>query len=62
MCCFCCLSGPISATLCLPKRGYVPGEPIRFGAEIVNLSRRKMGCVSVELKMVSDANNLMKIY
>ena len=39
--------------MCVAKRGFVPGEPIRFGAEISNMSRRKMGCSSVELKMVS---------
>lgn len=53
MCCWCCLSGPISASLCLPKRGFVPGEPIRFGVEVSNLSSRQMGCCSVELKMTT---------
>lgn len=53
LCCFCCLSGPITANLCLPKRGYVPGEPIRFAAEVSNLSTRRMGRVSVELKMTT---------
>lgn len=53
LCCFCCLSGPINANLCIPKRGYVPGEPIRFAAEISNLSTRRMGRVSVELKMTT---------
>ncbi|KAL4227998.1 hypothetical protein ACF0H5_013436 [Mactra antiquata] len=51
LCCFCCLSGPITASLSVQKRGYVPGEPIRFAVEISNLSRRQMGCCSVELKM-----------
>ena len=53
LCCLCCWSGPIDAMLCVAKRGFVPGEPIRFGAEISNMSSRKMGCSSVELKMVS---------
>ncbi|XP_053405210.1 arrestin domain-containing protein 3-like isoform X2 [Mercenaria mercenaria] len=53
MCCWCCLSGPISASLCLPKRGFVPGEPIRFAVEVSNLSSRQMGCCSVELKMTA---------
>ncbi|KAL3865925.1 hypothetical protein ACJMK2_043270, partial [Sinanodonta woodiana] len=51
LCCLCCLTGPITASLSLAKRGYVPGEPIRIEAEILNMSSRKVGCSSVELKM-----------
>ncbi|XP_052795426.1 arrestin domain-containing protein 3-like isoform X2 [Mya arenaria] len=53
MCCLCCFSGPVSASIALPKRGFVPGEPIRFGAEISNFSSRRMASCSVELKMTT---------
>ncbi|XP_052282969.1 arrestin domain-containing protein 3-like isoform X2 [Dreissena polymorpha] len=53
LCCWCCLSGEISVSLSIPKRGFVPGEPIRFQADISNFSSRRMNCCSVELKMTT---------
>lgn len=52
ICCLCCTSGPISALLSLPRRGYVPGDIIPVVVEIENLSRRKIASASITLKMV----------
>ncbi|ESP05163.1 hypothetical protein LOTGIDRAFT_227841 [Lottia gigantea] len=53
LCCLCCLSGPVSATLCLNQKGYVPGETIHVDAEVMNNSRRKMASSSLEFKMTT---------
>ncbi|KAK6179417.1 hypothetical protein SNE40_011782 [Patella caerulea] len=53
LCCLCCRTGPVSATLSLNQRGFVSGETIHVDAEITNLTRRKMGATSIELKMTT---------
>ncbi|CAH1798041.1 unnamed protein product [Owenia fusiformis] len=50
LCCWCCASGPISATVRIAKQGYVPGEPIYINAKIENNSSRKMRASRVEFK------------
>ena len=57
LCCLCCTSGPISALLSLPRRGYVPGDIIPVAVEIENLSSRKIESASITLKMVISAEN-----
>nr|XP_011450386.2 arrestin domain-containing protein 17-like isoform X1 [Crassostrea gigas] len=52
VCCLCCKSGPIEATLRLNRIGYVPGESVFFDAYIVNKSSRVCG-VRARLYMVS---------
>ena len=42
LCCLCCKSGPITATIHSNRTGYVPGEMIGFNAEVDNLSNRDM--------------------
>ncbi|XP_011415521.3 arrestin domain-containing protein 17 [Magallana gigas] len=54
ICCLCCTSGPISALLSLPRRGYVPGDIIPVAVEIENLSRRKITSASITLKMTTS--------
>ena len=38
----CCISGPLSATVRIPRYGYTPGEVIPISAEIENLSDMRM--------------------
>ena len=57
LCCLCCTSGPISALLSLPRRGYVPGDIVPVAVEIENLSSRKIESASITLKMVISAEN-----
>ncbi|CAH1798043.1 unnamed protein product [Owenia fusiformis] len=52
LCCWCCASGPISATFRIAKQGYVPGEPIYINAEIENNASRKMKASRVEFKQI----------
>lgn len=52
VCCLCCKSGPIKATLRLNRIGYVPGESVFFEASIENKSSRVCG-VRARLYMVS---------
>ena len=42
ICCLCCMSGPVTATLHTNKTGFVPGEQIILKAEIENLSNLNM--------------------
>eukprot|EP00918_Siedleckia_nematoides_P077365 GHVU01169182.1.p1 GENE.GHVU01169182.1~~GHVU01169182.1.p1 ORF type:complete len:404 (+),score=39.83 GHVU01169182.1:29-1213(+) len=42
LCCLCCTSGPISATLTLDRLGFVPGESIHVKGEVSNGSSRLM--------------------
>ncbi|KAL3866418.1 hypothetical protein ACJMK2_043719 [Sinanodonta woodiana] len=51
LCCLCCKSGPISAKVTTDRLGYVPGEAIKFSAEISNLSNRQMECSKAQLVM-----------
>ena len=53
LCCLCCASNPIIATVKLPRTGYVPGEMINFDAEIENRSNTVMKRSVVKLIMVS---------
>ena len=47
--CLCCTTGPLNATLSLPKLGYVCGETIFFSANIENLSNKVMTKSSIKL-------------
>ncbi|XP_063687098.1 arrestin domain-containing protein 17-like [Bolinopsis microptera] len=47
--CLCCTTGPLSATLSLPKLGYVCGETIFFSASIENLSNKVMTKSTIKL-------------
>eukprot|EP00116_Pleurobrachia_bachei_P004158 sb/3464420/ len=47
--CMCCKTGPLNASLSLPKTGYVCGETIYFSAEIENLSNKVMTSSSISL-------------
>ena len=49
LCCLCCKSGPITATIHSNRTGYVPGEMIGFNAEVDNLSNRDMSSSSLNL-------------
>lgn len=40
LCCFCCRSGPISASANINRIGYVPGEVILVNGEVSNFTRR----------------------
>ena len=45
----CCTSGPLSATVRIPRYGYTPGEVIPISAEIENLSDKKMNFTKARL-------------
>ena len=47
--CLCCTSGPLSATVRIPRYGYTPGEIIPISAEIENLSNKQMHCTKALL-------------
>ncbi|RUS79983.1 hypothetical protein EGW08_012248 [Elysia chlorotica] len=53
LCCLCCVSGPIRASVRLAQKGYVPGEPLYVYGDVTNHSRRKIGGTSVELLMTT---------
>ncbi|KAJ8414927.1 hypothetical protein AAFF_G00024500 [Aldrovandia affinis] len=42
LCCLCCTSGPISMSVRLERRGYVPGEMIQIIAEFENSTSRTL--------------------
>ncbi|XP_033749691.1 arrestin domain-containing protein 3-like [Pecten maximus] len=52
LCCLCCKSGPISASLFLDSVGFVPGEGIPIRAEIANHSNRKIADMTASLQMI----------
>lgn len=47
-------SGPVGFILKVDKKGYVPGEPIRFAVEISNLSTRKITGITFALVQVKS--------
>ena len=47
--CLCCTSGPLSATIRIPRYGYTPGEVIPVSAEIENLSGKAMNHTTAQL-------------
>ena len=47
--CLCCKSGPLEATLSIPKPGYVCGEMIIFTANIENFSKKHIAKIYVRL-------------
>ncbi|XP_021342876.1 arrestin domain-containing protein 17-like isoform X2 [Mizuhopecten yessoensis] len=49
---FCCRPGRVSCSISLPKRAYVPGEILRAAITVHNLSIRKSGAVSLQLKQI----------
>lgn len=49
LCCLCCASDPIIATIDVGRQGYVPGEMIVFNADINNKSNRTMTCSKASL-------------
>ena len=53
LCCWCCASDPIIASMTVARQGYVPGEAIVFNSEIDNKSDREMTCSKARLIMVS---------
>ena len=53
LCCWCCASDPIIASISVDRQGYVPGEAIIFNSEIDNKSSREMSGSQAKLIMVS---------
>ena len=52
LCCLCCKSGPIEASFCIDRQGFVPGEAMKLFAEISNGASREMDKSYVTFKMV----------
>lgn len=48
----CCRPGHVSCSITLPKRAYVSGENLRTEVVVHNMSIRKSGAVSLQLKQV----------
>ena len=48
----CCEVGMVYAKLILPKKGYVPGEPVNFDITIDNKSNTTVGGFSIDLRQV----------
>lgn len=51
LCCLCCESEPIIASVSTDRTGFVPGEAIVFRSEIENKSDREMTCSKAKLVM-----------
>lgn len=51
LCCWCCASDPIIASMTVARQGFVPGEAIVFNSEIDNKSDRDMTCTKARLIM-----------
>ncbi|KAL8563916.1 hypothetical protein ACOMHN_049572 [Nucella lapillus] len=60
LCCLCCKSGPITASLRIPRKGYVPGETIPVDAEIENLSGRTMAKTTAKILQRIDYHAVTK--
>lgn len=56
LCCLCCASPPISATVSVDRIGYVPGEAVMFRAGFKNKSSRTLK--KVEARLVMGASYL----
>lgn len=52
LCCWCCQSGPVSASMSVCRTGYVPGEFIYVNADVENLANRAMNETRVSLNQV----------
>ena len=50
LCCFCCVTGPVSLTAKIDRGGYCPGESISITTEAENRSNIKMNCIRATLK------------
>lgn len=48
----CCRPGHVSCSITLPKRAYVSGENLRTEVVVHNMSIRKSGAVSLQLKQI----------
>jgi len=62
VCCWCCQSGPITASCWLPKSGYVPGESVIFCGQVENLSKSPLNSTTVRLieKTIFKAQGKLK--
>ena len=49
LCCLCCKSGPISATMSLNRSGFVPGEKLTINAEVDNKSHKTLSGSEIQL-------------
>lgn len=45
VCCFCCKSGPVGFDFKVFKSGYVPGEVVKFHADLFNHSTRDVSTI-----------------
>ncbi|OWF54133.1 arrestin domain-containing protein 2-like isoform X1 [Mizuhopecten yessoensis] len=61
LCCLCCKSGPIAASLFLDSVGFVPGQGIPIRAEVSNGSRRKIAHMTASLQMIVKYNAVKKV-
>jgi len=61
LCCFCCRSGPVGFVLHLQRRGYVPGETLRFVIDLSNQSNQKVKGVTVSLIQVEQWLEFIRI-
>ena len=52
MCCFCCVTEPVTSRLKLDRRGYAPGDDIFVDCEVVNMSEEYLHTVSLILERV----------
>ena len=57
MCCLCCKSDPIKATITIHRQGHVPGEAVLFDAEINNESKRDLKSSRIRFMMVRIRQN-----
>ncbi|KAK7476128.1 hypothetical protein BaRGS_00032621 [Batillaria attramentaria] len=62
LCCLCCKSGPVSCTLRLQRRAFVPGETIPFHGEITNKSRRTIStCARLMMRQQYRTSSKTKV-
>lgn len=53
-CCFCCKSGPLSASIHIPVSGFVPGQSIPINADIDNGSNVDVERLKIVLRKVLE--------